>query len=152
MTNQLFPPFSRATCEAFKLMLDLDVSAGEPEQVALVPGEEDRLNIIIGMTGDMNGEILYRFPKETALEMVKIMCGGMEIAEVDDFVTSAMGEIANIISGNAMTGLSEQNIICDILPPVVMVDELPSAGTGNPVVCSQIQTPVGGLELEIREK
>lgn len=149
-TDQVFPPFSKAACEAFKRMLDLDVNAGVPEQTAAHPDARKGLNIVIGMTGDMNGEILYHFPKDTALEMVKIMCGGMEVAQMDDFVTSAMGEIANIISGNAMTGLSEQNMVCDIQPPVILVDELPAAGA-NSAVCSEISTPVGSLALEIRE-
>ena len=42
---------------------------------------------------------------------------GMEFDCVDDFVTSAVSEIANIISGNVLTMLAENEIKCDILPP-----------------------------------
>ena len=42
---------------------------------------------------------------------------GMEIEEVDDFVVSAMSEISNIISGNVMTMLAQDDLKCDILPP-----------------------------------
>ena len=49
--------------------------------------------------------------------MVKIM-SGMEFEEVDAFVTSAISEIANIISGNVATALSDSDIKCDILPPM----------------------------------
>lgn len=49
--------------------------------------------------------------------MVSIM-SGMQFDEVDDFVTSAISEIANIISGNVMTALSDNDIKCDMLPPV----------------------------------
>jgi chemotaxis protein CheX len=50
--------------------------------------------------------------------MVNIMVG-MDLDSVDDFVTSAISEIANIISGNVLTLLSGNDIRCDILPPVL---------------------------------
>lgn len=146
MDDKMLLPFSRATGEAFRLLLDLDVSAERPETIDAVVDSENKVNIVIGVTGDLTGEILYRFPKETALEMVKIMCG-MEIEEIDDFVTSAMGEIANIISGNAMTGLSEQNITCDIKPPRVIVGG-PALEQQTPVVSAKLHTGVGDVELD----
>jgi len=150
MNNGIFSPFSKATCEAFKLLLDLDVSTSAPETLEEIVDADNKVNIIIGITGDLSGEILYRFPKETTLEMVKIMCG-MEMNEIDDFVTSAMGEIANIISGNAITGLSEQKIVCDILPPRVIVGGgAPLAGVALPVLSTTIKTQVGNVELDIQ--
>ncbi len=150
MNNGIFSPFSKATCEAFKLLLDLDVSTSAPETLDAIADSENKVNIVIGITGDLSGEILYRFPKETTLEMVKIMCG-MEIDEIDEFVTSAMGEIANIISGNAMTGLSEQKIVCDILPPRVVVgDSQPLAESSSPVLRTTVKTQVGDVELDIQ--
>lgn len=149
MNDGIFIPFSKATSDAFKMMLDLDAQTGAPETRPAAANAGDNLNIVIDVIGDLNGEVLYSFPKQTAIEMVKIMCGGMEIAEVDDFVTSAMGEIANIISGNAMTGLSEQNVACDIQPPRVTVGGCPLTDL-YPVLCSSVQTGVGNLELNIQ--
>ncbi len=149
MNNGLFSPFSKATCEAFKLLLDLDVTTDSPEMLNAILDADNRVNIVIGLKGDLSGDILYRFPKQTTLDMVKIMCG-MEIEEVDEFVTSAMGEIANIISGNAVTGLSEQNIVCDILPPQILIDGLPAQENTAPVLSTKIKTEVGDVELDIR--
>lgn len=121
MSNTLFPTFSKATCEVFKLMLDLDASTGAPHTL-LSQDTKDDVQVAVGITGDLTGNIYYRFPKETTLKMVNIM-SGMEFDQVDEFVTSALGEIANIISGNAMTTLSEQNVSCDILPPRILSGE-----------------------------
>jgi chemotaxis protein CheX len=104
-----------AVCDVCKQMLDMDAEIG-----AASPGSAsssgDRVSIMVGFTGDYSGETYYIFPRNTALEIVKSM-SGMEIDEIDEFVTSALGEISNIISGNAMTGLSELAIACAILPP-----------------------------------
>lgn len=148
MNDGIFVPFSKATGEAFKMMLNLDCSAEKPEMRTGASSTGNGLNIAINVTGDLTGEVLYRFPKETALEMVKIMCG-MEFEEIDEFVTSAMGEIANIISGNAMTGLSEQNIICDIQPPKVLVGDYAMAEI-LPVLCANVRTGAGDVELDVQ--
>jgi chemotaxis protein CheX len=149
MTNSSFAPFSKATCEVFKLLLDLDVSADAPQTLMAVVDAEDKVNIVIGITGDLSGQILYRFPKETTLEMVRIM-SGMEIGEIDDFVTSALGEIANIISGNAMTGLFEQKVVCDILPPRVVVGGDDPMSKSAMVLHTKITTPIGDVELHLQ--
>ncbi len=148
MNNGAFLPISKATGDAFKLLLDLDVSTGDPKVLDSIVDSDNKLNISIGVTGDLSGEILYRFPKETALEMVKIMCG-MEIDEIDDFVTSAMGEVANIISGNAMTSLSEQNLICDILPPRIVIGGSPLEEQTS-VLSANVSTGAGDVELDVQ--
>ncbi|MEM1485111.1 chemotaxis protein CheX [Oscillospiraceae bacterium PP1C4] len=150
MTNGVFSPFSKATCEVFKLLLDLDVSVSSPTKLDTIVGADDKVNIIIGIIGDLSGEILYRFPKETTLEIVKIM-SGMEIDEIDEFVTSALGEIANIISGNAMTGLSEQKVVCDILPPRIIVGDSQRLTEGTfPIMSTRVNTSIGEVELDIQ--
>lgn len=148
MDNALHLSFFQATRDVFSLMLDLQQvfeSAGSPTDNC------GNLTIAIGVTGDMNGDILYSFPKETMLQMVRIMTGGMEVNEVDDFVTSAIGEISNIISGKAMIALSEQNKTCDILPPRVVQNPEGTCGL-PPESSTQICTEIGSVGLEVRLK
>ncbi|MCL0071768.1 chemotaxis protein CheX [Peptococcaceae bacterium] len=82
-------------------------------------------NVILGVTGDLQGSVLFAFPKEMALDMVKIM-SGMKLDEIDNFVSSALGEIANIIGGNAVTNLASQNYSCDIVPLQVIIGKYKS--------------------------
>jgi chemotaxis protein CheX len=150
MSNNICLPFSKATCEVFKLLLDLNVSPGDPHPLVTLDDSEDMINIVIGISGDLSGQVVYRFPKETTLEMVKIM-SGMDISEVDDFVASAMGEVANIISGNAMTNLSQQQLACDILPPKVMTEAAqPLVNNQSPILATEVTTPIGEVELNIQ--
>lgn len=148
MNNALYPPFSKATCEVFKLMLDLDASASLPHTGESGGESADDVRVSVEVSGDLSGEIYYRFPKETTLKIVNIM-SGMEFDQVDDFVTSALGEIANIISGNAMTTLSEQNVTCDIHPPRIIDASEPLFGQGD-VTVIEVKTYIGEVELGIR--
>lgn len=144
MTMNLYAPFLDATRNVFELMLDLsDVESHPSDGVA----PDEALSISIGVIGDLVGEVVYHFPRETSLNMVGIM-SGMELDAVDEFVTSAISEIANIISGNVLTLLSGSDLKCDILPPVpaLACDE----GTYRLRTACCLTTAAGDLCLDIR--
>ena len=144
MAVDLYKPFLEATKSVFQLMLDMsDVSDRPVETFA----REDALSVAITVTGDLTGEVFYHFPRVTSINMVSIM-SGMEVESVDDFVTSAMSEIANIISGNVMTLLSGDDLTCDILPPELR--EIGEAREGAPYTASHLTTPLGDVYLDIR--
>ncbi|MEN6349978.1 MAG: chemotaxis protein CheX [Syntrophomonas sp.] len=149
MINPLYAPFFDATRDVFKLMLDLNNILDKPLPDKDVSAQDGKISIEIGITGDLQGKVIYRFPKETSLEMVKIM-SGMEFSEVDDFVTSALGEIANIISGNVMSTLSVQKISCDILSPRILDNAEDKTETNHDFESGmQIFTDIGSIDLNI---
>jgi len=106
------------------------------------------LRIAVEITGDVKGRIEYLFPNDTAIEIVKFM-SGMEITGLDDFVTSAMGEVANIISGNAMNNLYERNFVCDIMPPEVSINKQPAQCQSDGVL---FETEIGTFCLDLFKK
>lgn len=144
MAVDLYKPFLDATKSVFQLMLDLSDVSDRPAECFARDGA---LSVAIGVTGDLTGDVFYLFPHVTSINMVSIM-SGMEVESVDDFVTSAMAEIANIISGNVLTLLSGDNLSCDILPP-----ELREADDGKAYAlrtASCLTTPLGNVFLDIR--
>ena len=97
----------------------------------------------------MEGTILFSFPKEMTLEMVKIM-SGMEMDKIDNFASSALGEVANIIGGNAMTLLAKHDYNCDIAPPQIFIGGYKALHVGNgKVLLLPILTPIGQFDISI---
>lgn len=144
MAVDLYKPFLDATKSVFQLMLDLSDVSDRPAESFTRDGA---LSVAIGVTGDLTGDVFYLFPRVTSINMVSIM-SGMEVESVDDFVTSAMAEIANIISGNVLTLLSGDNLVCDILTP-----ELREADDGKAYAlrtASCLTTSLGDVCLDIR--
>lgn len=125
------------------MMLDVDSSKMPSKEF----NEDELLNISIGVTGDYIGEIAYKFPINTSLSVVNIM-SGMDITSIDEFVTSAVSEIANIISGNFLMLLAQTNVKCDILPPVICEDTNDKEYEINQDVF--IFTAAGEVYLDIR--
>lgn len=140
--------FYKAVQDVFKLMLDLDVERGNLRAIeGMVSGKE--ANVTLGVTGDLKGSILFGFPKEMTLEMVRIM-SGMQMERIDNFVSSALGEVANIIGGNAMTNLTKQNIVCDIVPPQVAIGEYKSLSMANKKsLLLPLKTEIGEFNINI---
>jgi chemotaxis protein CheX len=149
MKAEYINPFFQATRDVFNMMLDLETNkAGDLSVVEeMIPGSE--ANVVIGVTGDLYGSILYSFPKDMTLEMVKIM-SGMEMEKIDSFVTSALGEVANIISSNALTYLSQKDYICDVAPPQIIVSENRSLSMATDKALKlPLKTTIGEFEINI---
>jgi chemotaxis protein CheX len=141
-------PIYQAATDVLRSMLNLEISRKELKtSKELISGSE--ANVSIGVTGDLSGSILFSFKKEMALNMVETM-SGMEVEELDKFVTSALGEIANIISGNAATLLKEKNYDCDIVPPQIIIgkNESLSMATENSLVIP-LETDMGEFEINL---
>ena len=77
------------------------------------------LTAILGVSGQLQGSVLYGFADGTGLAIASAMMGE-PITELDDMSMSALGELANMITGNAATQLSAGGYKCDISPPLIV--------------------------------
>lgn len=77
------------------------------------------LTAILGVSGQLEGNVLYGFGGGTGLAVASAMVGET-VTELDDMSMSALGELANMITGNAATQLSAKGYECDISPPLII--------------------------------
>ena len=144
MKAEYINSFYRATKDVLQMMIDISPERGDLKMVNGLTNNKDA-NVELGVTGDLSGTILFSFPKKTTLEMVKIM-SGMDMDKIDNFASSALGEMANIISGNALTNLSEYNFACDIQPPQVFLGGYkPATLNSEKVLLLPLYTSIGNL-------
>ena len=103
-----------------------------------------KVTATIGVTGDYEGFIHFSMDKDTTLKAVEKMTG-MEVDELTKFANSAVGEIANIISGNFITDLEYK---CDITPPSIAVADNMNISTDQGAFwVLPLDTEVGTLEI-----
>ena len=96
------------------------VYKGETEEAYL--SSASQVNVLIGLTNGLKGNIVIGLKKTTALGIVTSMMGGMEINEMDGMAGSALGELANIIVGSAIGKLKIEEKI-EFSPPTLAVGE-----------------------------
>ncbi len=79
----------------------------------------DDVTAIIGISGKLEGNVLYGFSNDLVKQIINRMVG-MDFDTRDPMALSALGEIANVITGNAATQLAASGYSCDISPPVIL--------------------------------
>ena len=120
MNREHINPFLESSMFVLEQMCQIRPSVGSPT-VKLIQLEEGPVWLKISVVGDMEGDILYCFPKSVALKLVSDMMGGFVITELDEIGHSAIAELGNMISGNASTIMFNNGITIDITPPSRML-------------------------------
>lgn len=115
-------PFLMAAKKVFQDMCFIEVQIQKPT-LKEASFNSDSWVIIIGVTGEMRGQVLIGMSKSDACMIASKMCM-MEVTEIDDFAASALSELGNMIMGNAATVFSSQNIGIDITPPTLSHGEV----------------------------
>ena len=98
-------------------MCMLDTKVGKP-YVKTTEFDADSVIIMIGVTGEMKGQVIIGFSLDVACDIASKMCM-MEITEMNELSMSAISELGNMILGNAATILSTKGIGIDITPPTL---------------------------------
>ncbi|MDE7210204.1 MAG: chemotaxis protein CheX [Lachnospiraceae bacterium] len=109
-------PFLLASTKVLKDMVMLDAKLGKPYINNDLSFKDDSLLIMLGVTGEMKGQVILCFKKEIALDIASKMCM-MPITEMSELAQSAICELCNMILGNAATVFSTKGILIDITPP-----------------------------------
>jgi CheY-specific phosphatase CheX len=85
---------------------------------------EDQVITSVGLIGDLKGVFMLCTDTPSAASILKAMAGGVRIVVRDDTLNdvqmAAIGELANQISGRAITILNENELSCDITSPTVV--------------------------------
>lgn len=79
----------------------------------------DQCNIICGITGPLQGQVIYGMSLSTADAIASTMLG-TKIKSFDMLAASAIGELGNMITGHSMQILAEAGWVCDITPPSIV--------------------------------
>jgi chemotaxis protein CheX len=116
-------PFITSSVSVLKNMCLVDVTVGKPELMPIIFAADSKV-VIIGMTGDVRGQILLGFSKKAALDIASRMMGGMQLDSLDEIAESALAELSNMIMGNTATAMYTNNIKIDITPPVIATGQM----------------------------
>ncbi len=96
-------PFVQETINTFEVMLGVKPEARDLETKESTDSTYD-ISAIIGITGSGAGGIVLSFPEDVACKVVSRMLGE-ELTELNQDVSDGIGELVNIITGNAKRGL-----------------------------------------------
>ena len=139
-------PFINAVRRLFKTMMDLPLNIGQPGLNREARPQHDVCGII-DVTGEVNGRVVVSLPETVAARLASALLGDA-IQEIDEDVMDAVGEIANMIAGNAKTDFPGGAGAISV-PRVVLGRESVPYPVATPVIQIPCQTEAGPLHIDV---
>lgn len=148
MDVELAKPFIKAAVDVLSTMAFIHPQVGKPfvKKNNTAIGDVTGL---VGFTGEQNGSVSLSFSKACAVAIVKNMLGD-EVEDIISDVKDAVGEMTNMISGQARAGLAEKGFVFQgSTPTVVMGDNHTIAHLAkSPIMAIPFSTEHGNFTIE----
>ncbi len=121
MRVEYINPFVEATFSVLQEVLNTEVKRGE---LYLKSTSQPVLGVtaIIGLTGDVEGRVLFDMSQETAIAIASGM-NGEQLTELNALGKATITELANMITAQAVTKLHELGFEFDLTPPAIITGE-----------------------------
>jgi chemotaxis protein CheX len=94
--------------------------------------------IILGIIGDVRGNVIYGTSLECAKKIASTMMMGMPVKELDEMAQSAISELTNMLTANAAISFSNEGINIDISTPTLMYGEFTASASSEKVLCIEM--------------
>lgn len=148
MNVELAKPFINATISVLSTMASVTPVPGKPYVKKNNVAQGD-VSGLVGVTGEKKGSVSISFSKVCAVTIVKNMLGD-DIQDLLNDVKDAVGEITNMISGQARAGLAEMGIVLQGSTPTVIMGDNHSIShvTNGPIMAIPFSTPNGDFTIE----
>jgi len=145
---ELIQPFINSADAVLAQGLDSPISIGSLSM------EEDAYRrrgvaALIYVTGDIEGRVIFDLDSPTAVRVASKFAG-TELPESDSLVWETVCELANQVTGNAITALNDQGFHFRVHPPVLHTAEVGSKSSEDTealVMC--FETATGNIFMNI---
>ena len=121
MKVEYINPFVEGTCSVLAELLSSPIARGKLSLIT-TPINTQGVAVLIGITGDVEGRVVYDMSEQTAIKIAAVM-NGEELATFNDLAKSTISELANMITGRAITALNNKGYNFDITPPALFSGE-----------------------------
>jgi len=149
MDVKMINPFINATLNILETMAFVKSEAGKPylEKDDIAQGD---VSGVVGFTGEANGTVSVTFDELCILKIVSNMFGE-EMKEINNEISDAVGELTNMISGQARKELAEIDKVFQGGIPTVVTgkNHKLETKTKGPKVAIPFKTDFGGFTIEV---
>ncbi|HOF84498.1 MAG TPA: chemotaxis protein CheX [Treponemataceae bacterium] len=111
-------PFVDVCVNVFKEFIGVELETERPHFADKNDLHSWDVSAVIGLTGEARGAVVISMKADLACRLTGMLTGS-EHSGMDDEVIDAIGEIINIIAGNAKRGLEESFRLVISLPTII---------------------------------
>lgn len=106
--------------EIFDVMFGLDILVIDAPLDDDGQIEPDDRTAIVGFSGSLRGSCQLRISHLAAHSIASAMLGGTPIADEDESLNDALGELCNMLAGGWKNGIADLAAACALSPPTIV--------------------------------
>lgn len=147
MKVEFINPFIASSIHVFRTMFSTELIRG---QIYLRKPDNSHAGVsgVIGLSGEAIGTVAIIVNNETAIKITERFLG-MEIGTVNEDVVDCMGEVVNMVAGNAKAKLEQYKLSLS-LPSIVRGDDhLIEFPKEIVPICVPFTSDIGSLLLQV---
>jgi chemotaxis protein CheX len=104
---------------------------------------------LVGLAGDVEGRVLIDMSRESALGIASAM-NGETLTELDELVKATITELANMVTGQAVTKLHDLGFKFDLTPPSIITgDNMQVSDMNVEALIVPLSVPQGLVEINV---
>lgn len=152
MRVEYINPFVESAYNVLKEVLGTEVHRGE---LYLKSTSMPVLGVaaLVGLAGDVEGRVLFDMTKDTAIKVASTMLESMEmepITTLNEMGRASITELANMITGQAVTKLHNLGFKFDLTPPAIFSGEnMEISDAGVEALIVPMELPQGKIEINV---
>ncbi|HNR89559.1 MAG TPA: chemotaxis protein CheX [Spirochaetota bacterium] len=145
-------PFLEAASAVFKSLLNVDLRRGKLT-IKEKPEPSHDIAIIIGITGAANGEVVFSMEHAMVQKIADILTPGLKPEDLKSEYRDIVGELANMITGNAMNLFAYSGKRVEMTTPTVVEGkEFTITLVKQTTLAINLYSPFGQLEMNVALK
>jgi chemotaxis protein CheX len=147
MKVEYINPFISATTNVFGTMVEAELYRGDPSlKGGFQPSHE--VSAVIGLLGKSRGTVVLSVDREVAIQVAAVLLQELP-PELNADVADAMGEMANMIAGQAKAQLEHLSLSLGLPTVVTGTNHCIDFPRNAPRICIPFTCAWGSLALEV---
>ncbi len=147
MDVRFINPFVGAINAVFHTMVHVDVKIGKPHLVTEL-GTRSDVSGVIGLSGEASGCVVLSFPVNVARQVTSSFAGVSMDENHPDFA-DAVGELANMVAGNAKKDFEGTDISISLPSVIIGPGHLVSKSQACPRLVIPVESSLGSFDVEV---
>ncbi|SMP48108.1 chemotaxis protein CheX [Anoxynatronum buryatiense] len=151
MDVQYITPFLDSVKSILQQFGIQNVTRGTIKKKETMSVDKDIISIV-GLVGDVKGNVSYAFSEATAKNIISSMMMGMPVEQLDGMARSAMSEFANMITGTAIGSLSSLEAVNEVMPSppsIIYGKDIFMIISPVETLAIELETDAGKIEVNI---
>jgi len=148
MDVRFINPFIAAVKNVFNTMVTTQITVGKPYVINASQEPVADVSAVIGLSGDVVGCVVLSLPMQSAVNAASKFAG-MELTPDNPDFADALGELANMVAGQAKSNFTGFNVSISLPSVIIGREHVVSQSRAKPRLALPCESALGTFHVEV---